>query len=414
MANNNTSQGLTRRNFLKSTGLGMLGLVAGQPFLLPLKPAEGFRQVAQVAAPDVVLHTFDLAQTTATEAVRAAMLAATDMSWLKAGDSVFVKVASNSNLIAPSVTSPAVLEGVVSLLKEAGAGTVYVGDMSGAQFVRHLPDETIGSTRDNMRQNGLLAAAEAAGAEIYCFEEVPYESAFVPGVPAGDHHWGDDLQVAAILNEVDHIVNLPRLGKHVLAGASLGLKNAIGWISDHSRMVLHRDAETFQEKIVEVNAIPQLADKMRLTLTLVDQALTTYGPDSGYPLAMTRPFVLAAEDVVSHDQVALLALLWARSQTPAAALAEDPYPAESNGLNWWFVRVYWGEEAAAAYQDLPTFGALDSPDIPMHVSLAWDVLRGGRPEALTVLPAGDAPTETLLAMLQANPALGITLPEANA
>lgn len=413
MADNKSSQGWTRRDFLRSTGIGMLGLVAGQPFLLPVSPKAGMRRAMQVAPGNVVLHTYDLADTTATEAVRAAMLAATDMSWLKAGDSVFVKVASNSNLFAPSVTSPAVLEGVVGLLKEAGAGTVYVGDMSGAQFVRHLPDETIGSTRDNMRQNGLLAAAEAAGAEIHCFEEVPYESAFVPGVPPGDHHWGEDLQVAAILDEVDHIVNLPRLGKHVLAGASLGLKNAIGWISDHSRMVLHRDADTFQEKIVEVNAIPQLADKMRLTLTLVDQALTTYGPDAGYAMSLDQPFVLAAEDIVSHDQVALLALLWARSQTPAAALVEDPYPAESNGMNWWFVRVYWGEDAAAAYQTLPTFDALDRPDIPMHVSLAWDILHGGRPEAIAIQPGGLAPVESLLTALQTNPALGITLPAGN-
>ena len=38
----------------------------------------------------------------------------------------------------------------------------------------------------------------------------------LPGLPPGDHHWGDDLHVAEILDRVDHIVNLPRLGKHGL------------------------------------------------------------------------------------------------------------------------------------------------------------------------------------------------------
>ncbi len=388
----------TRRDFLKFTGAGLVGLSASG---LPFQPGPNSR---------VHLHTFDPAATPNTEAVRAAMLAATDLSWLHAGDSVFVKVASNSNLQPPSVTSPAVLEGVVGLLKEAGAGTVYVGDMSGAQFVRHLATETIGSTRDNLRQNGLLAAAEACGATIHCFEEVPFAEAYIPGIPQMAHHWGEDLYVAEILDRVDHVVNLPRLGKHVLAGATLGMKNAVGWISDHSRMVLHRDAATFQEKIVEINAIPQLADKMRLTLTLVDQALTTYGPDSGYHLPLAQPLVLASDDVVSHDQVALLTLLWARSQTPAAALANDPYPGESNGLNWWFVRVYWGNEAAALYQDLPAFDSLAGPDVPMHVNLAWESLRGGRPAAIEVIPGGLPLANSLAAALTQNPALGIVLP----
>ena len=390
----------TRRDFLKASGAGLISLTTGRAHFQP--------QIGPNSR--VHLHTFDPAATSSTEAVRGAMLAATDLSWLRAGESVFVKVASNSNYAPPAVTSPAVLEGVVGLLKEAGAGTVYVGDMSGAQFVRHLATETTGSTRDNMRQNGLLAASEASGATIHCFEEVPFESAYVPSIPQIAHHWGEDLFVAEILDRVDHIVNLPRLGKHVLASATLGMKNAVGWISDHSRMVLHRDAATFQEKIVELNAIPQLVNKMRLTLTLVDQALTTYGPDNGYHLPLAQPLVLASSDVVSHDQVALLTLLWARSQTPAAALANDPYPAESNSLNWWFVRVYWGQEAAAQYQDLPTYDSLAGPDVPMHVNLAWESLRGERPAAIEVIPGGIPLDESLVSALKQNPVLGIVLP----
>jgi uncharacterized protein (DUF362 family) len=337
------------------------------------------------------------------------MLGVTDLNWLREGDSVFVKVASNSNFKAPSVTSPAVLDGVVRLLKEAGAGKVYVGDMSGAQYVRHLPTETTGSTRENMRQNGLLAAAEGAGAEVHCFEEVPFESAYVPGVPQINHHWGEDLHVAEILDRVDHIINLPRLGNHALAGVTLGLKNAVGWISDHSRMVLHRDAATFHEKLVELNAIPQLIEKMRLTLTLVDQALTTNGPDQGYRLPLAQPIILASDDVVGHDQVALLALLWARSQTPADALATDSYPHEANGLNWWFVRVYWGEENAAQYQTLQSFDSFAEPDVPTHINMAWEGLRGGRPDAINVLASGLPLSDSLSAILTKDPNLHVML-----
>ncbi len=393
---------LTRRRFLRLTAstLAAASLLGNKIVLY------GAIQPAKIKS--VQLHSFDPAETTTTAAVQSAMQAVTDFSWLKSGDSVFVKVASNSDYGPPSVTSPAVLEGVVRLLKDYGAGTIYVGDMSGAQYVRHLADGTIGSTRANMQKNGLLAAAEATGATIHCFEEVPFDRAYVPGVPVGDHHWGDELQVAEILDRVDHVVNLPRLGKHVLAGASLGLKNAVGWISDHSRMVLHRDGATFQEKIAELNTIPQLAGKMRLTLTLADQILTTYGPDAGYHLPLSHPLIVASDDVVSHDQIALLTLLWARKQTPAPALNEDPYPAQSDGLNWWFVRVTWDDEIAG-YQTLPTFDHPAAADALTHINYAFDLLHGGRPDLIQVIPGSTPLDDSLTSLLTADPELRVAL-----
>lgn len=391
---------ISRRRFLGITGAVLASSLAGKTALR----ASPLVDTAQ----SVQLHAFDPAQTSTTDAVENVIRATTDLHWLRPGDSVFVKVASNSPYPAPAVTSPDVLEGVVRLLKDAGAGTVYVGDMSGAQYVRHLAEGTTGSTRANMQKNGLLAAAEAAGAVVHCFEEVPFDRAYIPGVPLCDHHWGDALQVAEILDRVDHVVNLPRLGKHVLAGASLGLKNAVGWISDHSRMVLHRDAATFQEKIAEINAIPQLANKTRLTLTLVDRILTTYGPDSGYPLPLAQPLIIASGDVVTHDQVALLTLLWGRGQTPTAALNEDPYPAQSDGLNWWFVRVTWDNEIAG-YQTLPTPENLAAADALTHINYAFSLLHGGRPDALDVIAKGMALDDSLVSLLTADTALRIVV-----
>ncbi|HEX2906293.1 MAG TPA: DUF362 domain-containing protein [Phototrophicaceae bacterium] len=392
---------LSRREFLTLTSAGLVSLTGGLPRLA--KAAD------TITPPTVHLHTFDPAATAVMDAVQQTMLAATDLSWLKPGDSVFVKIACNSNLGPPSVTSPDVLAGVIKVLQDAGAGTVYVGDMSGAQFVRHLADGTTGSTRENMQKNGLLAAAEATGATVFCFEEVPFDQAYIPGVPVVEnHHWGADLQVAEILDRVDHIINLPRLGKHVLAGASLGLKNAVGWISDHSRMVLHRDAATFHEKIAEINTIPQLANKLRLTLTLADQALTTYGPDAGYHHPLTQPLIITSTDIVSHDQVALLTLLWARNQTPQAALSEDPYPAQSNSLNWWFVRVTWDDEIQG-YQELPTMDNLAAAEALTYINYAYDLLHGGRPETIEVIPGGLPLDMALIEALTGIPELHILL-----
>lgn len=388
MKHNNT---VSRRNFLLSTCAGALSVVLGWPRLA---------NASQPVPHQVHLHAIDGA---VTDSVKAMMRAVTDFNWLKRGDTVFVKVASNSYLAPPAVTSPAVLEGVVQTLLEQGAGTVFVGDMSGAYYVRHLPSRTDGSTRESMRINGLLAAAVNAGAIVHCFEEVPFKEAYIEGVPQIDHHWGNDLFVAEVLDRVDHVINLPRLGKHVLAGATLGLKNAVGWISDYSRMVLHRDAETFHEKIAEINAIPQLQDKMRLTMTLIDKALTTKGPDNGYPLELEQPLLLAAVDVVDHDQIALMVLLWARELTPAVEISADPYLTHADRYNKGFVQQVWQQQA----ETLPTFEALDDINASTYINLAYAILHGGRPDQIELLTGTKPLPSSLIDMLAGNPDLNI-------
>ena len=71
-----------------------------------------------------------------------------------------------------------------------------------------------------------------------------------------------------ILKQVDHIILLPRVSRHALAGSTLGLKAAVGWLRDDSRLELHRDARSFLEKIVEINDTTTLRRKLRLVLTV--------------------------------------------------------------------------------------------------------------------------------------------------
>ncbi len=182
---------------------------------------------------------------------------------------------------------------------------------------------------------------------------------------------------------------------------SAGSAITAGWCCTATRA-------TFQEKIAELNTIPQLANKTRLTLTLADRILTTYGPDTGYHLPLAHPLIVASDDVVSHDQIALLVLLWARQQTPAAALSEDPYPAQSDGLNWWFVRVTWDDEIAG-YQTLPTFDHPAAADALTHINYAFDLMHGGRPDLLQVIPGSIPLEDSLVSLLTADPDLRIVL-----
>ncbi|MBN1966710.1 MAG: hypothetical protein JW910_18805, partial [Anaerolineae bacterium] len=86
-----------------------------------------------------------------------------------------------------------------------------------------------------------------------------------------------------------------------------------------------------------------------------------------------------------------------------------PWPAETNGLNWWFVRVTWGESAAAVYQDLPTYADMASPAALHHINLAYNILHGGRPERIEIVPGGVPRDDTLFVALTGHPELGLAI-----
>ena len=73
--------------------------------------------------------------------------------------------------------------------------------------------------------------------------------------------------------------------------------------------------------------------------------------------------------------------------------------------------MYWGDEAAAQYRTLQAYDSLLTPEVPIHVNLAWDSLRGGRPEAIEVLTSGLPADESLAASLIENANFGIQLRE---
>ena len=56
------------------------------------------------------------------------------------GDTVLIKVASNSGNEYPATTDPVAIRAMVELLRERGARRVIVADMSGVQFVRFWKD----------------------------------------------------------------------------------------------------------------------------------------------------------------------------------------------------------------------------------------------------------------------------------
>ncbi|MCK9364032.1 MAG: DUF362 domain-containing protein [Syntrophales bacterium] len=103
----------------------------------------------------------------------------------------------------------------------------------------------------------------------------------------------------------------------VLAGATLGMKAAVGYWRTDTRLEYHRDAATFHEKTAEANTARTLLQKQRLVISAADKILTTFGPDKGHVHQPPTGLVIASESVVAHDMVSLAWLMENRRNIPA-------------------------------------------------------------------------------------------------
>ena len=259
------------------------------------------------------------------EAIRVAAESATDFSWLSKGDSVFIKPVLNSGNPYPATTDPAAIEVVTALLKEKGAGRVVIGEMSGIEHVKLTPDDLKGSSRELAENSGIAKAATMAGGELYFPEEEGWD-AFFEDAPASGSNWKAGITMPKILGEMDHIVLMPRCGRHLLAGNTLGLKAAVGYWRIDTRLEYHRDASTFHEKTAESNTVSSLREKQRLVLTSATRTLATFGPDKGYVTEPETGLIIASESVVAHDMLSLAWLLENRRMVPdnEKAASKDP------------------------------------------------------------------------------------------
>jgi len=279
-----------------------------------------------------------------TVAVRNVAEAATDFSWLSRGDTVLIKPASNSAGLYPATTSPLAVRAMVGLLKERDAGRVIVADKPGVEHAYQDRERQRGSSREAMTINGLHQATVESGAEAHYFDEAGYDAYFADRTEHGSH-WKGELMFPNILNQVDHVVLLPRVSRHVLAGTTLGLKAAVGWLRDDSRLELHRDAKSFFEKIAGINDARVLRKKLRLILTVATKVQTTFGPDRGFAAEPDPGLVFGSTSLLAHDMISLGWLLWCREHaTPPAEIARhrDPYQTFPSLFNRLFVGYIWG------------------------------------------------------------------------
>lgn len=101
------------------------------------------------------------------------------------------------------------------------------------------------------------------------------------------------IELPKILEEVDKIINVPKLKTHVLTGISCGMKNLIGLLPLSERRKMHLSG--LSKSIVELNLI------IPTDLTIVDASVIMSGQGPAFGDRVELGYLLAGKDVFQVD-----------------------------------------------------------------------------------------------------------------
>lgn len=197
--------------------------------------------------------------------------------FVKPGSVVWVKpnIAWDRKPELAANTNPDVVATIVRLCLAAGAKKVKVGDNP-----CHAAQKAYASS-------GIADAAKEAGAEVVFLDKSRFRDMDIKGEKV------KTLPVYPEIIETDLVINVPVVKHHVLAKATICMKNYMGVIE--KRNTLHQDLGT---------CIADLTRFMKPRLCIMDavRILTARGPTGGNPADVKLTMTVAAgTDIVALD-----------------------------------------------------------------------------------------------------------------
>ena len=197
--------------------------------------------------------------------------------FVKRGERVVIKPNIGWNRLPEQAanTNPDVVAEVVRLVAAAGAGKIWVTDVS------------VNTAEQCFARSGIEKAAKAAGATVVRPDATAFREVDVSGklLKTGD--------VLFPFVDADRVINVPVVMQHGLSGATMAMKNWYGVLGGQ-RVKLHQDIHL---------SIVDLAAMVKPTLTIMDatRILLANGPTGGSLADVKQMDTIA----VSTDEVAL-------------------------------------------------------------------------------------------------------------
>lgn len=252
---------LTRRQMVQSvmlatvgTWLGAAGLAGcgssttttagnGAPAPMPSDTSGGDPSMPPATTQHLVGMGYDA--TDRNKALQAALAETLGLGMIKPGDSVYLRVNSNSGDMYPYSTSPDTLLAVGGMLKDLGVTDLRIGD-------RSFWGDT--GTAANLVSNGITGAAKKLGSAAFVLDD-SVDWMVLP--PASVKNWKGTVRLPVPVTSADHHIILSCVKTHFIATVTMSLKIALGLVHADDRAregnLKNHDTTILFDQVAQIN-----------------------------------------------------------------------------------------------------------------------------------------------------------------
>lgn len=179
------------------------------------------------------------------KALQAALAETIGLGMIKPGQSVYLRVNSNSGDVYPYSTSPATILAVGGMLKDLGVTDIRIGD-------RSFWGDT--GTAANLVANGITGAAKKLGTTAAVFDDTVDWMA----LPAASvKNWKGTVRLPVPVTTADHHIILSCVKTHFIATITMSLKIALGLVHADDRArdgnLKSHDTAILHQQVAQIN-----------------------------------------------------------------------------------------------------------------------------------------------------------------
>lgn len=184
-------------------------------------------------------------ETSRDKALEAALKETIGLGMIKAGQSVYLRVNSNSGDVYPYSTAPETIIKIGGMLRDIGVTDIRVGDRS------FWGDQ---DTEGNLVANGITDAAKKIGSTAKVYDD----SVDWMTLKAGDHpNWNGTVRLPVPVTSADHQIILSCVKTHFISQFTMSLKIALGLVhaDDRARTgnLKTHDTNVLYKQIAQIN-----------------------------------------------------------------------------------------------------------------------------------------------------------------
>jgi len=180
-------------------------------------------------------------------------------------------------------TNPAMIEAVCKVLSKSHC-EIIIGESSGW------------NTMHGFEVSGIKAVAEKYHARIIVFENDKIVDKKIDGVVL------KELKITSLVDNVNYIINMPKMKTHAFMKITGAVKNCFGFIPGFQKALYHtkgKDEKTFGELLIDI----YLRCKDKIVINIMDAIVGMEGEGPGNGDPKNTGLVIASTDAIALDVI---------------------------------------------------------------------------------------------------------------